>query len=266
MIVDRAAAVLAEHGIETPRVDAEWIVAHVAGVSRSSLSTLSHEVDDAAVWPLVLRRANREPLAYVLGEWGFRRLTLRCDARALVPRPETELVVERCVELLREMTAPRVLDVGTGTGAIALALADEVPDARVVAIDASAEALSLAAENATLSRLKVDFLQQDLRDGLPPGPFDLAVSNPPYVLAGELDALEPEVRDWEPREALLDEGQTEALARAALGVLAPDGALVLEIHEGRAAETRALLENLGYRVRISVDLSGRDRIVEGKAA
>jgi release factor glutamine methyltransferase len=167
---------------------------------------------------------------------------------------------------LRDVPSPRVLDVGTGTGAIALALADEVPDARVVAVDASAEALSLAAENATLSRLQVDLLQQDLRDGLPPGPFDLVVSNPPYVLAGELDALEPEVRDWEPREALLDEGQTEALARAALGALAPDGALVLEVHEGRAAETRALLENLGYRVRISVDLSGRDRIVEGKAA
>jgi release factor glutamine methyltransferase len=266
MIVDRAAALLAEHGIETPRVDAEWIVAHVAGVSRSSLVTLCHEVDDAAVWPLVLRRANREPLAYVLGEWGFRGLTLRCDARALVPRPETELVVERCVELLREVPSPRVLDVGTGTGAIALALADEVPDARVVAVDASAEALSLAADNAVLSGLQVDLLLRDLRDGLPSGPFDLVVSNPPYVLAGELDALEPEVRDWEPREALLDEGQTEALARAALGVLAPDGALVLEIHEGRAAETRALLENLGYRVRISVDLSGRDRIVEGKAA
>jgi release factor glutamine methyltransferase len=266
VIVDRAAALLAEHGIQTPRVDAEWIVAHVAGVSRSGLVTLGHEFDDAAVWPLVLRRANREPLAYVLGEWGFRRLTLRCDARALVPRPETELVVERCVELLRHVPSPRVLDVGTGTGAIALALADEVPDARVVAIDASAEALSLAAENATLSRLKVDLLQQDLRDGLPPGPFDLVVSNPPYVPAGELDALEPEVRDWEPREALLDEGQTEALARAALGELAPEGALVLEIHEGRAAETRTLLENLGYRVRISVDLSGRDRIVEGKAA
>jgi release factor glutamine methyltransferase len=266
VIVDRAAAVLAEHGIETPRIDAEWIVAHVAGVSRSGLVTLCREVDDAAVWPLVLRRANREPLAYVLGEWGFRRLTLRCDERALVPRPETEVVVERCIELLRDMLSPRVLDVGTGTGAIALALADEVPGAHVVAVDSSPEALSLAAENAVLSGLQVELLLRDLRDGLPPGPFDLVVSNPPYVLAGELDTLEPEVRDWEPREALLDEGQTEALARAALDALAPEGVLVLEIHEGRAQETRALLENLGYRVRISIDLSGRDRIVEGKAA
>ena len=101
MIVDRATAILAEHGVESPRVDAEWLVAHVAGITRAELPTA--DVDDAAVWPLVLRRATREPLAYVLGEWGFRRLTLRCDDRALVPRPETEIVVERCIELLRDV-------------------------------------------------------------------------------------------------------------------------------------------------------------------
>jgi release factor glutamine methyltransferase len=266
VIVDRATAVLAEHGIESPRVDAEWIVAHVAGVSRSSLVTLCHEVDDGAVWPLVQRRTLREPLAYVLGEWGFRRLTLRCDERALVPRPETETVVERCIELLRGVQAPRVLDVGTGSGAIALALADEVPNARVLAIDSSEEALSLARQNAALTGLDVELLLRDLNDGLPPGPFDLVVSNPPYVRGEELGTLEPEVREWEPSEALLDEAQTGALARAARGVLARGGVLVLEIHEGRAEETRALLESLDYRVRINVDLTGRDRVVEGKQA
>ena len=117
-----------------------------------------------------------------------------------------------------------------------------------------------------LTGLDVEFLLRDLNDGLPRGPFDLVVSNPPYVRAGELDTLEPEVRDWEPREALLDEGQTEAVARSARDVLAPGGVLVLEIHEERAAETRALLENLGYRVRITLDLTGRDRVVEGKQA
>jgi len=264
VIVDRAAATLAEHGVESPRVDAEWIVAHVAGIGRAELATA--DVDDGTIWPLVLRRADREPLAYVLGEWGFRRLTLRCDDRALVPRPETETVVERCLELLRDMPSPCVLDVGTGTGAIALALADEVPNAHVVAIDSSPEALSLARENAAFTALDVELLLRDLNDELPPGPFDLVVSNPPYVRADELDALEPEVRDWEPREALLDRGQTEAVARAGRDVLAPGGVLVLEIHEERADETRALLEKLGYRVRISVDLTGRDRVVEGKRA
>jgi release factor glutamine methyltransferase len=231
----------------------------------------SHELDDAAVWPLVERRASREPLAYVLGEWGFRRLTLRCDARALVPRPETEIVVERCLELLRksvsgsELQSPlRVLDVGTGTGAIALALADEFAGAHVVAMDSSEDALDLARENAQGTGLSVHFVLGDLRDGLPQGPFDLVVSNPPYVRPEEIDSLEPEVRDWEPREALVDEGQTEALARAAVGVLRPGASLVLEVHADRAPEVRAMLEAHGYGVRMSVDLAGRDRVVEGE--
>src|SRR6266511_4187042 len=220
--------------------------------------------DDSPVWPLVQRRANREPLAYVLGEWGFRRLTLRCDPRALVPRPETEVVVERCLELLRDVGQPRVLDAGTGTGAIALALADELDGAHVVALDSSEEALELAHENARRTGLSIELVRGDLRAGLPPGPFDLVVSNPPYVRPEEVESLEPEVRDWEPREALVDEGQTEALARAALGVLRAGAPLVLEVHAERAAEARDLLEALGYSVRINVDLTGRDRVVEGQ--
>jgi release factor glutamine methyltransferase len=266
MIVERAAATLAEAGIPTPQADAEWIVAHVAGVSRSELVAQSHKVmEDVAVWALVERRAGREPLAYVLGEWGFRRLTLRCDARALVPRPETEQLVERCLELLRDVKSPRVLDVGTGTGAIALSLKDERPDASVVALDASAAALALARENAELTGLDVELVHADLHGGLPPGPFDIVVSNPPYVRADELDALEPEVRHWELRDALIDEGQTAALVRAALGVLATGGHLVLEIHAEAADEIVRLLEEARYAdVRITQDLAGRDRIVEGE--
>jgi len=271
VIVDRAAAVLAEHGIATPRVDAEWIVAHALGVSRSELVAQPHDVDEGAVRALVERRAAREPLAYVLGEWGFRRLTLTCDRRALVPRPETETVVERCLELLRESATgaepPRVLDVGTGTGAIALALADEHPRAEVVALDFSADALALAGENAARTGLDVAFVLGDLRAGLPPGPFDLVVSNPPYVLPGEAESLEPEVRDWEPRSALVDDGQTEALARGALAALRPGAPLVLEAHEEHAERVGALLRSLGYDgVRITRDLAGRDRVVEGKRA
>jgi release factor glutamine methyltransferase len=263
VIVDRAAAVLAEHGVETARTDAEWIVAHVAGVSRSELA-FADVRDDAAVWPLVARRANREPLAYVLGEWGFRRLVLRCDERALVPRPETEALVERALSICRRIHPHAVLDVGTGSGAIALALADET-DAEVVAMDASEDALELARENAARLGLTVRFVHGDLRDGLPPGPFDVVVSNPPYVLPDEIDHLEPEVRDWEPREALVDEGQTEAIVREAVQVLRPGGVLLLEIHEKRGKEISALFEETGYEgIRIVRDLAGKERLVEGR--
>ena len=159
-----------------------------------------------------------------------------------------------------------MLDVGTGTGAIALALADEA-GADVVGLDASEDALALAHENAERLGLDVELVHGDLRDGLPPGPFDLVVSNPPYVRAGELDALEPEVRDWEPRAALVDEGQTWALVRAARDVLRSRAPLVLEAHEEHAhALTRDLAEAGYTAVRITQDLAGRDRVVEGLKA
>jgi release factor glutamine methyltransferase len=182
---------------------------------------------------------------------------LKTDARALVPRPETEIVVDRCLALLAGREQPRVLDVGTGTGAIALALAQEHPGAQVTATDLSPDALALAAENAERLGLQVELVQADLAPG---DGYDLVVSNPPYVLAGELDALEPEVRDWEPRVALIDEGQTERLARAKAGEW-----LVLETHEGHAARVEALLVELGYtETRVTPDLNGKPRVVEGR--
>jgi release factor glutamine methyltransferase len=266
VIVERAAATLAEHGVESPRVDAEWIVAHVAGVSRSELVAVSHEVDERQVERLVRRRAAREPLAYVLGEWGFRRLTLGCDARALVPRPETEVLVERCLVRLRGISAPRVLDVGTGSGAIALALADEA-GAEVTATDVSREALALAAENASRAGLAVQLVHADVRDGLPDGPWDVIVANPPYVAAAEWESLAPEVREWEPREALVDEGQTDAIVRGALRVLRTGGALLVEVHEANAESVARGLRDTGYAdVTITRDLAGRERIVEGVRA
>ena len=208
------------------------------------------------------RRGRREPLAYVLGDWDFRRLTLATDARALVPRPETEIVVERCLALLDGSEAPRILDVGTGTGAIALALKHERPDARVTATDISPAALALARANAEHHGLEVDLVEADLLTGLQ-GPFDLVVSNPPYVLADELAGLEPEVRDWEPELALRDAGQTAALMEAARDVL--DGWLVLEVHERLAGELAERLAALGYvGATISLDLGGRERVVEAR--
>jgi release factor glutamine methyltransferase len=257
---------LAAHGVASPRVDAELILARALGLRRIELYTQHDrpltESERAAARALVQRRGNREPLAYVLGDWDFRRLTLTTDRRALVPRPETELLVDRCIALLAGVRAPRVVDVGTGGGAIALSLAQELPGARVTATDASADALALARENAAANDLEVELVETDLLGGLT-GPFDLVVSNPPYVTASEFAGLEPEVREWEPRAALVDEGQTERLADAARAVL--DGWLVLEVHEERAGDILTVLETGGYSgANISRDLAGRARIVEAR--
>jgi release factor glutamine methyltransferase len=264
--LDAATTYLAERGVEHPRLDAELMLARALGLTRLDLYT-QHDrpltaAERASARDPVRRRGAREPLAYVLGDWGFRRLTLRTDRRALVPRPETEVVVDRCLALLDGVQAPRVLDVGTGSGAIALSLAQELSNATVVATDASPEALALARENAETLGLAVDLRLGDLLAGAE-APFDLVVSNPPYVAAAELAALEPEVRDWEPRAALLDEGQTARLVTAARAVLR--GSLVLEVHEGRADEVAALLREAGYeQVQVSEDLAGRPRVVEGR--
>jgi release factor glutamine methyltransferase len=264
----RAEERFAEAGVESPRVDAELLLAHVLGTPRSELHADSRreltggERDELE--RLVARREAREPLAYVLGEWGFRRLTLKVDPRVLVPRPETEVVVERCLARIAGATEPSVLDVGTGSGAIALAIADEHPGARVTAIDASEDALAVARENAARTGLAVELVQRDLFEGLPDGPWDLVVSNPPYIRADEIDALGPEVRDWEPRAAVVGAGTTEGVASAARLVLRPGGALVLETAGGRAEDVAELLRELGYEdVRVTDDLTGRSRVAEG---
>jgi release factor glutamine methyltransferase len=245
---------LAAAGIETPRVDAELLVAHALGTTRSGVyAQLDREVDGA--WePLLVRREAREPLAYVLGEWGFRRLTLKTDARALVPRPETEILVERALVLLAGVAAPRVLDIGVGSGAIALALADERPDARVVGVDISPASLSLARENAERLGLEVELRQGGLEAAAQD--WDLVVSNPPYV--DTLEGLQPELA-YEPEAALLGTGFHERIARTAR-----TRALVLEVGAGQADEVAAIVAATGYStVTVTCDLAGVERVVEG---
>jgi release factor glutamine methyltransferase len=249
---------LADAGVDTPRVDAELLLAHVLGTSRTGV----HERRDQDVPDefdaLLERRRQREPLAYVLGEWGFRRLVLNTDARALVPRPETEIVVERCLALLRDEPEPRVLDLGTGSGAIALAIADERPDARVTAVDSAAGAVALARENAERLDLHIEVREGDL-EAAAEG-WDLVVSNPPYVLADEWDSLQPEIRDWEPCAALVGEGIHEEIAR-----LASTRLLVFEVGDGQADHVADALASLGYAdITITPDLAEEDRVVEGR--
>jgi release factor glutamine methyltransferase len=247
---------LAAAGVPEPRVDAELLLAHVLGVRRSAVyADLEREVD--GVEPLLSRRETREPLAYVLGEWGFRGLVLKADRRALVPRPETETLVERALALIRDVPAPRVLDVGVGSGAIALAIADEHSGARVTGVDISHDALALARENADALGLDVELREGSVeaaREG-----WDLVVSNPPYVARDE--QFEAEL-DYEPALALYDTGLHGDIARAA-----NTRWLVLEVAEDRASDIADELSAAGYiDVRVTQDLAGRDRVVEGRRA
>ena len=249
---------LAEAGVDTPRVDAELLFAHVLGTSRTGVHERREDDVPDEFDALLERRRQREPLAYVLGEWGFRRLVLNTDARALVPRPETEIVVERCLALLRDEPEPRVLDLGTGSGAIALAIADERPDARVTAVDSAEEAVALARENAERLDLAIEVRQGDL-EAAAEG-WDLVVSNPPYVAADEWESLQPEIRDWEPRNALVGEGIHEEIAR-----LASTRLLVFEVGDGQADHIADALASLGYAdITITPDLAEVDRVVEGR--
>ena len=268
----RATARLAAAGVESARLEAELLLAHAC--DDCSRALLYAELDweltpeqEQAFEADVARRERREPLAYVLGEWGFRRLTLKTDRRALIPRPETEVVVERALDHIRGLDEPAVLDVGTGTGAIALAIADEVPTARVIAMDVSADALALARENLRLTGVngRVRLVEHDLTSGLGDRDFDLVVSNPPYVEPEELPTLQPEVRDWEPHIALVAPGATGRLARASTEALREGGWLVLETAAGAGERVRRLLAGLGFaEVAITPDLAGRDRVVEGR--
>jgi release factor glutamine methyltransferase len=246
---------LATAGVETPRVDAEWLVACLLGTTRSGLAVrLDDELD--GLEPLLARREAREPLAYVLGEWGFRRLVLKTDARALVPRPETETLVERALALSEGIARPRILDVGVGSGAIALALKDERPDAQVTGVDVSADALALARENAERLGLEIELRLGDGAAAAGEG-WDVVVANPPYV--ENLEDVQPELR-WEPEVALAGRGEHERLARAARTRFA-----VFEVGDGQAPGVARALERMGFAdVVITADLAGLARVVEGR--
>ena len=247
-------------GCETPRLDAELLVAAAAGVARLDLvADPDLGIEPAAARTLmgwVRRRARREPVAYILGYKHFRRLEVAVDSRVLVPRPETELLVEVALELAPP--GARVHDVGTGSGSIALALKDERPDLTVSASDRSPVAVEVARRNAERLGLAVEVA---VGTGLPAGEYDLVVANLPYVRDDEWEALAPEIRDYEPREALAAgaEGLDEirALIRdAPLGTL-----LALEHAPGQAEAVRQMLDGAETRV----DLAGRERVTTGRA-
>ncbi len=274
-VIKRTTDYFEKRGIESARLNAELVIAHALGLGRMQLylqfERPLHDAQLEAIRPLVRRRGQREPLAYVLGTAAFGDLTLRVDRRALVPRPETE----QLVELIRDSvsTPPlHVVDLGTGSGALALALAQLFPGAAVLALDASGDALDLARSNAEAAGLadRVEFRHSNWFSGCDASArFDVVVSNPPYLTEEEWATAEPEVRDHEPRQALVadDEGCADlfAIIAAAPGRLRPGGMLFLETGIDQHPRLLEALAAAGLEdARSHQDWSGRDRFVSAR--
>jgi release factor glutamine methyltransferase len=267
--LDGAITAIAAAGCETPRLDAELLLADALGVSRERLLVDSDLLVEGpavrAFQNAVRRRAvQREPVAYILGRRGFRRLDLAVDPRALIPRPETELLVEVGLGLLR---GARVLDVGTGSGAVALALKDERPDLSLTGSDLSADALALARANGERLGLEVSWLLADLLAGVP-DEFDAILSNPPYIAESARASLAPEILRHEPPGALFsgEDGLDAILVLLAQVALRERVRLVaLEVGAGQAPAVMELVRGAGFpAVRAERDLAGIERVVVGE--
>jgi release factor glutamine methyltransferase len=260
-----AADALNAAGVDSPRLDAELLLCEAMGCERARLAVDSEaEVPAAAArrfGETVRRRLRREPVAYILGRKGFRQVELEVDRRVLIPRPETELLVELAVEL----EPRRVLDVGTGSGAVALAIAAELPECEVTATDTSAAALEVTRGNA--ARLGLAERVELVEAMLPPEPggFDLLVANLPYVSEADWGGLEPEVTEWEPREALLAGPDGLDVLRVAIPAAAGIAPVVaFEVGAGQAPAVSELLFEAGFgSVESRADLAGIPRVVRG---
>lgn len=266
-LLTRAAERLTAAGVPSPEPDARLLLEHTLNLSRTALLLRGGEEvapeAEARVWARIERRAARVPLQHLLGEVEWGGVRLKSDARALVPRPETEWLLHLASQELGPLSRPRVLDVGTGTGALALGLKAAFPQAEVTASDLSADALSLARENAALNGLDVTFVQTDLLAGLD-GPFDLIVSNPPYLPSADRETADPEVRH-DPDLALYagPDGLDLArpLAAEAAARLTPGGTLWLELDPRNAPALAAELRGAGWATEVHADLTGRERFV-----
>ncbi len=273
-VLAQATARLERAGVETPRLDAEVLLAEACGLSSAGLLTRRAPLSDPESEQfnaMLSRRERREPLAYIAGHREFFSLDFEVNPDVLIPRPETETLAAAALDYLKTRGAPRVLDIGTGSGILAVTIAVHEPRARIVATDVSSGAIEVARRNARRHRCaeRVEFVQTDL---FPPGNerFDLVVSNPPYIEDQSIDDLAPEVARFEPRAALAGGAdgidfyrRIGAHARTRLNA---DGALMVEIGAGQGAQVAGIFERSGLKVvAVLRDLAGIERVVHARA-
>jgi release factor glutamine methyltransferase len=279
-LVDRASRRLTAAAVQSARLDAELLLAEAAGVTREAVFTGSIDLPPVTLEKfdaMVARREKREPLAYIVGHREFYSLDFEVNSAVLIPRPETEFVVNTALQCVARKAGARVLDIGTGSGAIAIAIAVNAPRARIVATDISADALEVASRNRRRHRVeaRITLRRADcfdvLDEGEPLGLFDVIAANPPYLEEAGIAALEPDVRNFEPRVALGAGGDglnlIRQIASQAPTHLVPAGELIFEVAMGQVASVSKLIEGAGLSV-VSVinDLAGHPRVVLARTA
>ncbi|MCA8959123.1 MAG: peptide chain release factor N(5)-glutamine methyltransferase [Planctomycetes bacterium] len=269
-----AAADLTGHIAEPVRIDAEILLGHALGWDRTELHRRGNveltRSELARFQDLIDERASGRPVAHILGEWEFYGLTLSITPDVLIPRPETEQIVDVSIERLRRSPSPRILDLGTGSGCLPIALADQLPGARIVATDISPEALAVAESNVKRHGFasRIELRHGDLLEAAPER-FDLVVSNPPYVADGD-PGLAPDVERYEPHLALRDVrdhdglGFYRAIAREVRSHLLTGGFVLVEVGDRQASQVRAFFENESFVTEVHRDLAGIERIVEAR--
>lgn len=277
-IFNKSVEYLKRNGVPSPLLDTEYIFSDVLKVNKNTLKySMSREIKeedkDKIREMLVLRAKKRKPLQYILGEWEFYGLPFKVREGVLIPRADTEILVERCIQLMREVEEPNILDIGSGSGAISIAIANELKSSSVTGIDINEKALKLANENKILNEIEnVNFIESNLFEKLDKDfKYDLIVSNPPYISKEEYETLMPEVKNYEPQNALTDLGDGlyfyREISKIAGEYLKDTGYLAYEIGYNQAKDVTKILQNNNFDV-LSVikDYGGNDRVVIAKKA
>lgn len=274
-LLSKSIQYLKKYNVENARLDAEYIFAHVLGVKRVSLilnfdMEISEENKNLIRKYIVRRGKFREPLQYILKEWEFYGRTFKVAEGVLIPRPDTEILAEQCIILMKDFENPKILDIGTGSGAISVTLAKELPNSEVLGLDISDEALKIAVENRELngaSNLK--FLKSDVFQHVKEKNYDLIVSNPPYIPVEEYNELMPEVKQYEPRMALTDGGDGyyfyRKISEESMGYLKNGGYLAFEVGYNQGETVSQLMEKNGFRIEGRIaDYAGIERVIIGR--
>ncbi|WP_147387984.1 peptide chain release factor N(5)-glutamine methyltransferase [Fusobacterium pseudoperiodonticum] len=277
-IFNKSVEYLKKNGVPSALVDTEYIFSEALKVSRNTLKySMSREIKEEDKNKiremLMLRAKNRKPLQYILGEWEFYGLPFKVRENVLIPRPDTEILVEQCIQLMREIEEPNILDIGSGSGAISIAIANELKSSSVTGVDINEDAIRLANENKVLNKIEnVNFMKSDLFEKLDEDfKYDLIVSNPPYITKDEYETLMPEVKNFEPKNALTDLGDGlyfyREISKKAGAYLKDTGYLAFEIGYKQAKDVSKILEDNNFAILSVVkDYGGNDRVVLAKKA